>query len=118
MDLKSHIRAVKDFPKPGIMFRDITPLLASPPAFKESIRQLARAVKGLRRAESPIAAVNGKDPDPPEALRTLVSGGAALSPDIAWTLEALGWGRLVTPDRAADRRNGMAAVAADPSRHP
>ena len=27
MDLKSHIRNVKDFPKPGIMFRDITTLI-------------------------------------------------------------------------------------------
>jgi adenine phosphoribosyltransferase len=39
--LKAHIRSIKDFPKPGIMFRDITPLLASPPAFHECIRQLA-----------------------------------------------------------------------------
>lgn len=42
---------------------------AAPPA--GSIRQLARAVKGLRRVESPIPAQNGRDPDPPEALRTL-----------------------------------------------
>ncbi|MBT6458716.1 MAG: adenine phosphoribosyltransferase, partial [Planctomycetaceae bacterium] len=27
MDLKKHIRDVPDFPKPGILFRDITPLL-------------------------------------------------------------------------------------------
>ncbi|HVJ66871.1 MAG TPA: adenine phosphoribosyltransferase [Caulifigura sp.] len=45
-DLKSHIRSIKDFPKPGIMFRDITPLLASPPAFRESIRQLAERFRG------------------------------------------------------------------------
>lgn len=41
MDLREHIRNVPDFPKPGIMFRDITPLLAHPDAFQESIRQLA-----------------------------------------------------------------------------
>ncbi|ADB18274.1 adenine phosphoribosyltransferase [Pirellula staleyi DSM 6068] len=40
LDLKSFIRDIPDFPKPGILFRDITPLLASPPAFKESIRRL------------------------------------------------------------------------------
>jgi adenine phosphoribosyltransferase len=40
-DLKAHIRSIKDFPKPGIMFRDITPLLASPVAFRESITQIA-----------------------------------------------------------------------------
>jgi adenine phosphoribosyltransferase len=41
VDLKTHIRSIKDFPKPGIMFRDITPLLATPAAFGESIRQFA-----------------------------------------------------------------------------
>jgi adenine phosphoribosyltransferase len=40
-NLKDYIRAVPDFPKPGIMFRDITPLLAHPGAFKQSIKQLA-----------------------------------------------------------------------------
>ncbi|HMN16179.1 MAG TPA: adenine phosphoribosyltransferase [Ignavibacteriaceae bacterium] len=34
MDLKSHIRNIKDFPKPGIMFRDITTLLKNPEVFK------------------------------------------------------------------------------------
>lgn len=33
-DLKSFIRDVPDFPKPGIIFKDITPLLKSPQAFK------------------------------------------------------------------------------------
>jgi adenine phosphoribosyltransferase len=41
MDLKSYIRDIPDFPKPGIMFRDITPLLASASAFRESIDRLA-----------------------------------------------------------------------------
>ena len=34
MDLKSHIRDIPDFPSPGILFRDITPLLGTPEAFK------------------------------------------------------------------------------------
>ncbi|MCA9831197.1 MAG: adenine phosphoribosyltransferase [Dehalococcoidia bacterium] len=33
MDLKQYIRDVPDFPKPGILFRDITPLLANAEAF-------------------------------------------------------------------------------------
>lgn len=33
MDLKSYIRDIKDFPTPGIMFRDITPLLMDSKAF-------------------------------------------------------------------------------------
>lgn len=41
MDLKSKIRNIPDFPKPGIMFRDITPLLASPKTFRAAITQLA-----------------------------------------------------------------------------
>jgi adenine phosphoribosyltransferase len=41
MNLKQHIRDVPDFPKPGILFRDITPLLASHEAFAESIHKLA-----------------------------------------------------------------------------
>jgi adenine phosphoribosyltransferase len=41
VDLKQYIRAVPDFPKPGILFRDITPLLLSPYAFKETIEQMA-----------------------------------------------------------------------------
>ncbi|MEK6237583.1 MAG: adenine phosphoribosyltransferase [Planctomycetales bacterium] len=41
INLRDHIRAIPDFPKPGINFRDITPLLMNPPAFGEAIRQLA-----------------------------------------------------------------------------
>jgi adenine phosphoribosyltransferase len=41
LDLKKYIRDIPDFPKPGIMFRDITPLLAAPEAFREVIRRLA-----------------------------------------------------------------------------
>ncbi len=41
MNLLDHIRAVPDFPKPGIMFRDITPLLAEPAAFTAAIDRLA-----------------------------------------------------------------------------
>ncbi len=41
MDLTSYIRAVPDFPKPGILFRDITPLLGNPAAFRASIEALA-----------------------------------------------------------------------------
>jgi adenine phosphoribosyltransferase len=35
--LERHIRAVPDFPKPGILFRDITPLLAQPAALRTAI---------------------------------------------------------------------------------
>src|SRR6516165_762468 len=37
MDLTRYIRDVPDFPKPGILFKDITPLLADPQAFQHAI---------------------------------------------------------------------------------
>lgn len=48
LDLKEYIRAVPDFPKPGIMFRDITPLLAHPEAFKQAVRQMADPFRDLK----------------------------------------------------------------------
>ncbi len=50
MDYKSFIRDVPDFPKKGIIFKDITPLLKEPLAFKEAIQHLADRYKnhGLR----------------------------------------------------------------------
>lgn len=41
VDLKSKIRDVPDFPKPGIVFKDIMPLLADPHAFGQMIDELA-----------------------------------------------------------------------------
>ena len=46
MDLEAFIRAVPDFPQPGILFRDITPLLAQPEALDEVTRRLARRFNG------------------------------------------------------------------------
>src|SRR5262245_4708692 len=48
MDLKQHIRDIPDFPKPGILFKDITPLLASPDAFREAIHRLQAHYQGRR----------------------------------------------------------------------
>ncbi|MGF1568910.1 MAG: adenine phosphoribosyltransferase [Nodosilinea sp.] len=44
MDLKAHIRDIPDFPKPGILFRDITPLLGNPASLQYSIDRFAEAV--------------------------------------------------------------------------
>jgi adenine phosphoribosyltransferase len=41
MDLKEHIRAIPDFPKPGILFYDISTLLAEPKAWRHTVDQLA-----------------------------------------------------------------------------
>jgi adenine phosphoribosyltransferase len=41
MDLRAHIRDIPDFPKPGIVFRDITPLLLHPEALSDAIDRIA-----------------------------------------------------------------------------
>ncbi|MCY4365928.1 MAG: adenine phosphoribosyltransferase [Chloroflexi bacterium] len=41
MNLKDYIRDIPDFPQPGILFRDITPLLRNPAAFNYSIDRMA-----------------------------------------------------------------------------
>jgi adenine phosphoribosyltransferase len=46
IDLKRFVRDVPDFPTPGILFRDITPLLASPDAFKAAIEAMAGPFRG------------------------------------------------------------------------
>ena len=43
-DLRRYIRDIPDFPKPGILFRDITPLLLAPGALAEAVSQLAQRV--------------------------------------------------------------------------
>ncbi len=45
MNLLDYLPGVPDFPKPGILFRDISPLLANPTAFKEAILQLESLAK-------------------------------------------------------------------------
>ena len=45
IDLKKHIRSIPDFPKPGILFYDISTLLAHPKAWHTTIERMAEAVK-------------------------------------------------------------------------
>ena len=45
MNIKDHIRSIPDFPKPGILFYDISTLLAHAEAWKEAVGQLADAVR-------------------------------------------------------------------------
>lgn len=46
-DLKSAIRTIPDFPKPGIQFRDITTLCLDPEAMKQAIGELIKSLDGL-----------------------------------------------------------------------
>jgi adenine phosphoribosyltransferase len=45
MDLKDHIRTVPDFPKPGILFYDISTLLMHPGAWKHTVESLGKAIR-------------------------------------------------------------------------
>ena len=48
MDIKNHIRGIPDFPKPGILFYDISTLLANANAWKLTIEELANEVKAFQ----------------------------------------------------------------------
>jgi len=48
MNLRALVRDVPDFPKPGIGFRDITPVMASPEGFREAVRGLVELARPLR----------------------------------------------------------------------
>ena len=48
MQIKEHIRQVPDFPRPGILFYDISTLLAHGPAWKETVNHLDRWLEPLQ----------------------------------------------------------------------
>jgi adenine phosphoribosyltransferase len=48
VDLREHVRDVPDFPKPGIVFKDITPLLLNPAAMHAAISGLSEIATPLR----------------------------------------------------------------------
>ena len=62
MNLKAWIREIPDFPKPGILFKDITPLLKQPEAFSYAVDRMADhcvgkgvdVVAGRRGARVPL----------------------------------------------------------------
>ena len=45
MDLKEYIRSIPDYPKKGILFRDITTLIKDEKAFRETIDQIVERTK-------------------------------------------------------------------------
>ncbi len=58
IDIKALIRTVPDFPKPGILFRDITTLLKHADGFHAVVEQLGAAYRG--RAIDKIAAIESR----------------------------------------------------------
>ena len=65
LDLKSLIRSIPDYPKAGIIFRDITTLIADGPGFRQAVRELAEPYQG-----QPIGKVAGIE------ARGFIFGGA------------------------------------------
>ena len=72
VDLAAFVRDIPDFPKPGIVFRDITPLMASADALDAAVRGLAGAARGLR----------------PEVVIAAEARGFLLGPAVARELDA------------------------------
>ncbi|HZT87246.1 MAG TPA: adenine phosphoribosyltransferase [Stellaceae bacterium] len=70
MNLKDHIRAIPDFPKPGILFYDISTLLAHPPAWRATVESLAEALR----------------PHEPDLLIGIESRGFLVAAPLAYTL--------------------------------
>ena len=58
MNLKDYIRSIKDYPKKGILFRDITTLIKNEKAFKETINQIVD--KSKRFNVDKIAAIESR----------------------------------------------------------
>lgn len=58
MDLRSFVRDIPDFPKPGILFRDITPLLGNGEAFCHCVEKLASV--GERHGVKKVVAIESR----------------------------------------------------------
>jgi len=69
-DLKSYIREIPDFPQPGILFRDITPLLLDPDAYRYAVDELARRI----------------EPHAPHAIVGIESRGFLIGAPVAYKL--------------------------------
>jgi adenine phosphoribosyltransferase len=71
MDLKKHIRSIPDFPKPGILFYDISTLLAHAEAWQETIGRLIEILRPYR----------------PDTLVGIESRGFLVSAPLAYALK-------------------------------
>jgi len=58
VDLRSLIRDVPDFPKPGIVFKDITPLLRAPTALESAVEEMAAPFRGMSITQ--VAAIESR----------------------------------------------------------
>lgn len=118
MDLRRYIRDVPGFPEPGIMFRDITPLLGSPEAFGAAIDRLAE-----RYDDDAIDVVAGVDARgfllaAPLALRlgkplVLLRKAGKLPPETISASYALEYGQATVEVHAGAFDSGQRALVVD-----
>ncbi len=73
LDLKRYIRSIPDFPKPGILFRDITPLLADAEAFEWAIKEMSSPY--IDKAVRYVAAVEARGFIFGSAVATVLKAG-------------------------------------------
>ena len=118
MDLRRYIRDVPDFPEPGIMFRDITPLLGNPEAFGAAIDRLEE-----RYGSDAIDVVAGVDARgflvaAPLALRlgkplVLLRKAGKLPPETVAASYALEYGEATVEVHADAFESGQRALVVD-----
>ncbi len=72
-DLRQLIRSIPDYPKPGILFRDITTLLADAAGFRETIRRLTARYEGQGIAK--VAAIEARGFIPGGGLAERIGAG-------------------------------------------
>jgi adenine phosphoribosyltransferase len=60
LDLKTHIRTVSDWPAPGVQFRDITPLLQDPSAFRTMVAAFVKRYTEPSRRPDVVAGIDAR----------------------------------------------------------
>jgi adenine phosphoribosyltransferase len=90
MDLENYIGKIPDFPKPGILFYDVSPLLACPKAWRAAIRQIATIVEDFE----------------PDLLCGIESRGFLLSAPLALELD-LGFTMIRKPGKLPGETIGI-----------
>jgi adenine phosphoribosyltransferase len=90
LDLKAHIRGIPDFPKPGILFYDISTLLRHGPAWHAAVGRMAAAIR----------------PYKPEVLAGIESRGFLVAAPLAYEL-GLGFVMIRKPSKLPGRTIGL-----------
>ncbi len=75
MDLKALIRDIPNFPKPGIVFKDLTPVWKDPAAFQAMVDRLASPYRATRVAPPPALSARGGSAGTAADPAGLKSGG-------------------------------------------